>query len=56
MNKHTRYKEKKKNSCEIEDFVETHLSKLCAVLRSRVLRVLYGLIQGIQSAYEEDKI
>ena len=25
------------SSCEIEDFVEIHLCKLCAILRSRVL-------------------
>ena len=27
------------SSCEIECFVETHLCKLCVILRSRVLRV-----------------
>ena len=27
-------------SCEIEGFVETHLCKLCVILRSRVLRVV----------------
>ena len=27
-------------SCEIEDFVETHLCKLCVILRSRVLQVV----------------
>ena len=26
--------------CEIEDFVETHLCKLCVILRSRALRVV----------------
>ena len=26
--------------CEVEYFVETHLCKLCVILRSRVLRVL----------------
>ena len=25
-------------TCEIEDFVETHICKLCVILRSRVLR------------------
>ena len=28
------------SSCEIEGFVETHLRKLCLILRSRVLRVV----------------
>ena len=28
------------SSCEIEDFVETHLFKLCVILRWRVLRVV----------------
>ena len=28
------------SSCEIEYFVETHLRKLCVILRSRVLRVV----------------
>ena len=28
------------SSCEIEDFVETHLYKLCVILRSRVLRAV----------------
>ena len=28
------------SSCEIEDFVEIHLCKLCVILRSRVLRVV----------------
>ena len=31
---------KKHSSCEIEYFVETHLCKLCVILRSRVLRVV----------------
>ena len=26
------------SSCEIEDFVETHLCKLCVILRSRYIR------------------
>ena len=30
---------KKYSRCEIEYFVETHLCKLCVILRSRVLRV-----------------
>ena len=28
------------SSCEIENFVESHLCKLCVILRSRVLRVV----------------
>ena len=28
------------SSCEIEYFVETHLCKLCVILRSRVLRIV----------------
>ena len=28
------------SSCEIEDFVEIHLCKLCVILRSRALRVI----------------
>lgn len=37
-------KNKNKNCCEMEELVETHHRKLCAVLRSRVLvRVLHGL-------------
>ena len=34
-------KKKKRSSCEIEYFVETHICKLCVILRSRVLRVVY---------------
>ena len=33
------YKSENTLSCEIEDFVETHLCKLCVILRWRVLRV-----------------
>ena len=35
-----RIKVKMHSSCEIEYFVETHLCKLCVILRSRVLRVV----------------
>ena len=34
-------------SCEIEDFVETHLCKLCVILRSRVLLGVCVLIKDI---------
>lgn len=45
----------KNNSCEVEYFVETHFCKLGGILRLRVLWVLYGLMQEVQSIYEEDK-
>ena len=32
------------SSCEIEDFVETHLCNLCVILRSRALRVVCPMI------------
>ena len=37
------------SSCEIEYFVETHLCKLCVIIRSRVLRVVCPQ-QGYRSA------
>ena len=37
------------SGCEIEYFVETHLCKLCVILRSRVLRVVCPH-QGYRSA------
>ena len=39
------------SSCEIEYFVKTHLCKLCVILRSRVLRVVYFL--QFQGKYAE---
>ena len=36
------------SSCEIEDFVETHLCKLCVILRSRVL--YYGIMHVVAEA------
>ena len=32
------------SSCEIEDFVETHLCKLCVILRSRALYAMSSLL------------
>ena len=36
------------------DFVKTDLCKLCVILPSRILRVLFGCIQDIYPVYEED--
>ena len=36
-----------RSSCEMEDFVETHLCKLCVILRSRVYRWVCVLIKDI---------
>ena len=48
---------KQKNSCEIEDSVETHLCKLCVIPRSRELRVLHGLmVEGIHLRTSEAAI
>ena len=47
---------KERNSCEVEDFVEARLRKLCVLLPSRVLRGLCGLVQGMQSVYGEGTI
>ena len=49
---------KKKNSCEIEDSVETHLCKLRGILRSRVLRVLRGTksYKILQNLTTSDKV
>ena len=43
------------SSCEIECFVETHLCKLCVILRSRVLRVVcpHMYISSINSVEEQ---
>ena len=35
--------------CKIEDFDETHLCKLCGILRSGVLRVLCEFIKYVSS-------
>ena len=40
-------KKKIHSSCEIEDFVENHLCKLCVILRSRVLLGVCVLVKDI---------
>ena len=37
------------SSCEIEDFVEAHLCKLCVILRSRVLHIRQFFFSGVRS-------
>ena len=34
------------SSCEIEDFVETHLCKLCVIIRSHVLLDVCALVKN----------
>ena len=40
--------------CEIEDFVETHLCKLCVILRSRALRVVYDISEESHAVGKEN--
>ena len=35
------------SSCEVKYFVETHICKLCVILRLRVLRVVCPLVKDI---------
>lgn len=44
-------------SCEVDDFVETRLCKLCAIFRPRVLvlGVLYDLMQELYPSMKEKK-
>ena len=44
------YKIKLHSSCEMEEFVESHLCRLCVFLRSRVFRGVYVLMKDVTSS------